>query len=223
MCWNWKVSLGSFVVISLISYSLFMRNLNNDRLLSIYLLSYGSMQLFETFIWLGQDKKYIDLNKIGSIFASALLYCHPLAFIIGMWYDKKYKAIKSGDPFKLFLIIGILWVVYGLYKIASAYKNKSYSFLSHPDPKSGHLVWEFPDNYRITMIIILCISLYFIIPFQIIFSLMLGLYFMLPILLLHLNMNVDDKNKLKNYRGSYWCWYVAIFSFLFYAVNPLLQ
>ena len=163
------------------------------------------------------------MNKIGSIFASALLYCHPLAFIIGMWYDKKYKAIKSSNPFNLFLIIGILWVVFGLYKIASAYKNKTYSFLSHPDIKTGHLVWEFPDNYLLTMLILFAISLYFIIPSQKIFSLLLGLYFMVPIILLKLNMQPDKQNKLKNYRGSYWCWYVAIFSFLFYTVNPLLQ
>jgi hypothetical protein len=223
MCWNWKVSIGSFVVISLISYSLFTRNLKNDRLLSIFLFSYGSMQLFETFIWLGQDKKLKDLNILGSIFASALLYCHPLAFSVGMWYDKNYKSIKSTDIFKSFLIIGILWFGYGLYQIASAYKNKSYSFLSHPDHKSSHLVWEFPDHYKITMLILFLFSLYFIFPAQKIFALLLTLYFMVPIILIRLNMPVDNANKMKNYRGSYWCWYVAIFSFLFFVVNPLLQ
>jgi len=205
------------------SYILYVRNLNNDRLLAIFLFSYGSMQLCETFIWLGQDKKYKDFNKVGSIAASALLYTHPLAFIIGMWHDKQYNNIKSLPQFTFCLVGSIIWFAFGLYQIALAYKTKEYSLTSYPDSKSNHLVWDFPEHYGISLIFLSLIISYFIFPNQKIFVLCLALYFMIPVITLLLTMKIEDNNKIKNYAGSYWCWYVAIFSFMFYLVNPMIQ
>jgi uncharacterized membrane protein SpoIIM required for sporulation len=223
MCWNWKVSIGSFVLITIISYILYSRNLNNDRLLAIFLFSYGSMQFFETLIWLGQNKKYEDLNKIGSIGASALLYTHPLAFIVGMYYDKQYTNIILSQEFMLCLVGSILWFAFGIYQISVAYKTKTYSLTSYPDSKSNHLVWDFPDHYKISLVFLGLIIAYFMFPNQKIFVLCLALYFMIPVITLLLTMKVDDNNKTKNYAGSYWCWYVAVFSFMFYVVNPMIS
>jgi len=225
MCWNWKVSIGSFTLISIISLSLYNRNLNNDRLLAIFLFSYGSMQLFETFIWLGQDKGMEDWNKIGSIGASALLYAHPLAFMIGIWADKTYneQGTSMTQEFKIFLMIAIIFFSYGLYQIGVAYENNTSPLVSYPDAKSNHLVWDFPSDYPVTLIFIGIGILYYIYPKNKMFSLAILIYFLVPIAILLSTMKVEDRNQLKNYSGSYWCWYVAAFSFLFYMVNPMLQ
>ena len=61
MCWNKEVSFSSFLLISVISYGLYIRNLPNDRMMAIFIMVYGSMQLIETIIWIGLDynNKYI--------------------------------------------------------------------------------------------------------------------------------------------------------------------
>ena len=83
MCWNKEVSLSSFLLISVISYGLYIRNLPNDRMMAIFIMVYGSMQLIETIIWIGLDYNNKYINKLGTILVSVLLYLHPLGLILG--------------------------------------------------------------------------------------------------------------------------------------------
>ena len=87
MCWNKEVSFGSFIIISLVCIMLFKRNLPNDRLMAIFILAYGSMQLAETIIWVGIEYNNPLINKIGTVLATLLLYLHPLGLILGIRYD----------------------------------------------------------------------------------------------------------------------------------------
>jgi len=63
MCWNWQVSIASFLLICSVSHSFYKRNSFyernnlNDRILAFFILSYGSIQLFETFMWIGLNIK----------------------------------------------------------------------------------------------------------------------------------------------------------------------
>ena len=50
MCWNKEVSIFTFTVICLVSYKLWSRNIKNDKVLALFIMSYGSMQLFESLI-----------------------------------------------------------------------------------------------------------------------------------------------------------------------------
>ena len=117
MCWNKEVSLFSFVIISIVSYKLYKRNLLNDRLLAIFIMSYGSMQLFETFIWYGLDTNNTNINFIGSILACLLLYLHPIAIIYGMKYDNLYKKYINNRYFKLLSIIALGFILFGVFNI----------------------------------------------------------------------------------------------------------
>ena len=216
MCWNWQVSIGSFSLISIISYSLYERGHANDKLLALWLGSYGSMQLFETFQWLGQNPDYEYLNIFGSICAALLLYLHPLAVTVGMSVDSAYKNIIQTDTFKLLFGASIAMAIFGLYRVTNAYINKTHTFLSKPDSISKHMVWEFPSDYMASILLILIIGCIFIAPKFLSLFIAILIYYFLPILIINLTVHVEDKNKLKNYSGSYWCWYVAVFSFLFY-------
>jgi hypothetical protein len=216
MCWNWQVSIGSFSLISLIAYSLYQRGHANDKLLALWLGSYGSMQLFETFQWLGQNPEYEYLNKFGSFFAALLLYLHPLAITVGLSVDSGYKNIINNGTFKLLFYASIAMAVFGLYRVTNAYINKTHTFLSKPDSISKHMVWEFPDDYYISILLILITGIIFIVPKYLWLFIVGLLYYFLPIIIILLTTEVEEKNKIKNYAGSYWCWYVAVFSFLFY-------
>jgi len=217
------VSLGSFGIISAVSYLLYQRNLKNDRLLAIFLLCYGSMQLFETLIWLGQEKGAQDLNKIGSIGASALLYSHPLGFMAGLWADKAYKGIGSTALFQSLFAVSVAFFGYGLYQIGLAYTTGSKSLTSWPDSKTGHLIWDFPMNYDNILLFIIFISTIYVLPKNAMAFGILLLYFMIPFAVAHSSGFMQWDGKWKPYGGSYWCWYVAAFSFLLYGINPMLQ
>jgi hypothetical protein len=93
MCWNAPISIISFFIILGVCYKLYERNLYNDRLFAFFIISYGTMQLFETFMWIGQNKKMKFLNIIGSVLACILLYFHPLSIMIGIKLDRLYKTI----------------------------------------------------------------------------------------------------------------------------------
>jgi hypothetical protein len=216
MCWNWKVSLGSFALISAVSYALYKRGLPNDKLLAIWLASYGSMQLFETFQWLGQNPGYEHLNTIGSIFAAFLLYLHPLAITTGMLSDSAYKGIFKNSTFMVTFYSSVAFMMFGAYRIISSYVNKTYTFQSKPDSISKHMVWEFPEDYYLSIVLIVIPSVLFIAPKYLSLFISGLIYFFLPIIIILTTMDVSDENRLKNYSGSYWCWYVAIFSFLMY-------
>ena len=224
MCWNKEVSIITFTVICFVSYKLWHRNLKNDRLLALFIISYGSMQLFESIIWLGIDINIPKLVIIGSIFACLLLYTHPIAIISGMYYDKGYIKYINTFYYKLLFTVSFMVLLFGLYNIIIhlTRKNKIYNFLSYPDKINEHLVWDFPSHYSLIILVSVFISL-FIFKNNRIFWLFIILYYFTPALFVKLFNNVSIESINKNYNGSYWCWYVAIFSFLLYYLNPKLQ
>jgi hypothetical protein len=211
MCWNWQVSLGSFGLITAIAYALYMRNGPNDRFLAVFLFSYGSMQFFETFMWLGQTKEYEQLNRIGSIAGSLLLYSHPLAFSYGMSIDSAYKASNFTYP----IAIATVFFLYGVYRLLST----DQSLLAKPDTISKHLVWDSPHDYLIGLIFMLGLGVIFALnKYPALFT-ALVIYFLAPILILFAMADAENIDSKKIYYGSYWCWLVATGSFLFY-VRP---
>lgn len=222
MCWNKEVSLFSFGVISLVSYKLYTRNLLNDRFLAIFIMSYGTMQLFETFIWYGLDTNNRNINFIGSILACLLLYLHPIAIMYGMRYDNLYKKYINTRFFKLLTIIAYGFAIFGIFSIFKSINDKSYDFISYPDRINHHLIWDFPSHYPYIVFFGL-IALIFMLKENKTASLFIVLYYLLPALYVIVTNKVSIENLNKNYIGSYWCWYVAIFSFILYIINPYIQ
>ena len=222
MCWNKEVSLGSFIIISLVCCLLYKRNLHNDRLMAIFIMGYGSMQLFETIIWIGIEYNKPIINKIGTILASLLLYFHPLIFLLGLKYDTFYKNITKKYIYKIFFVIAILFIIIGLFRNGTALFSKSpeYSLTSYLLPKYRHLVWDMPDNYNLIIGFLIIVSLLFMFPKNKIFLIILLLYYIIPALYTYYSI---PNNTNKNIAGSYWCWIVAFCSFLIYFANPLIQ
>lgn len=219
MCWNPEVSLGSFGIVSVITYLLWSRNSPNDRMMAFFLFSYGLMQLFETLMWWGQDPESQSLNRVGSFAAAILLFFHPLAILLGMRFDTGYKGVASGSTYQLAFGSAILFFLYGIWTTVDQYVTKKRSFLSYPDSVSGHLVWEFPDAYVNGLVLMLLTGIALIAPkYPTLFASLL-LYFLAPVAFMSSTMKVSKLSESKNYIGSYWCWWVASFSFLLYGLN----
>ena len=215
MCWNKEVSFGSFIIISLVSGLLYKRNLPNDRLMAIFIMSYGTMQLFETIIWLGIDYNNVTLKKIGAFLANLLLFFHPLAIMIGLKYDKLYKINFKNNIFWIIaLMIFVISALIALYILITK-KNK---FIPYKSGNSDHLVWNFPHyHYVIVVLFGLAIAYKYLYPKNKIFTILIVLFYIIP--WLYTTLLFKDITVL----GSYWCWIVAFFSFLIYVVNPLIQ
>ena len=163
------------------------------------------------------------LNIIGSALASIILYFHPLAITLGMKYDKLYKKEVKSPLYKASMILGIIFFSYGI--ISTLYhvlKGDKWSFISVKDKVSDHLVWDFPDNYYIGLILII-LPLIIIMKKNYIFGIIILCYFLLPIIYFKLTMKSEQKHKFSMFRGSYWCWFAAIFSFILYPVNSYIQ
>ena len=224
MCWNKEVSIVTFVIICIVSYNFWIRNNKNDRLLSLFIISYGSMQLFESLIWLGIDTNMKQFVITGSILACLLLYLHPSAISLGMYHDKAYQKYKQNNYYKLMVFISILILLFGIYNIIIhlTKSNKEYSFLSYPDKVNKHLVWDFPSHYPLIIVVALLISLITLKENKVIWLSIIGYYF-IPAIFVVLTNKVSPENINKNYNGSYWCWYVAFFSFILYYLNPLIR
>jgi len=222
MCWNKEVSFGSFIIISLVCCLLYKRNLHNDRLMAIFIMGYGSMQLFETIIWVGIEYNKPIINKIGTILASLLLYFHPLIFLLGLKYDTFYKNIKKNSIYKIVFVIAILFILLGLFRngISLFSKKSTNTLTSYLIPKYRHLVWDMPDNYNLIILFLIIVSFIFIFKKNKIFMILLLLYYTIPGIYAYLT---SPLNLNKNSAGSYWCWIVAFFSFLIYFINPIIQ
>ena len=224
MCWNKEVSFSSFLLISVISYGLYIRNLPNDRMMAIFIMVYGSMQLIETIIWIGLDYNNKYINKLGTILVSVLLYLHPLGLILGINYDTFYRKVIKGNLYKIFFIITTLLFISGIIHIIYSVINKKTKFISHIKSTSSHIVWDKPKylyiQYNIGVLLVFLSIIIFVYPKNNPFGIFLLLYFIITGIY---SLTVSSKESTYSIFGSYWCWVVSIWAFLIYAINPLLQ
>ena len=210
MCWNKEVSISSFVIISLICYKLYIRNLPHDRMLAVFIMTYGSMQLFEAIIWTGIDFKMPSLNYLGSFLASIVLFTHALGLVYGISIDKSYQENINTQKFKRMkmaalsiFIFGVVYIIYNIYQ-----KNYPYSLVINDS-----LHWNFGKYYIAVFLICVYISTIIYKKNKHFWGVVIG-YFTIPIIIMIY---------LGKYTNSYWCWYVAFFAFLLYLINPMLQ
>jgi hypothetical protein len=225
MCWNAEVSLGSFGIIALVSYFLWARGGPNDRMLAFFIFSYGLMQLFEALMWWGQNPEQKELNRVGSIAAAILLFTHPAAMLAGMSLDRGYRGVVGTGVFKGLAAAAAAFLGYGVWETVRDAQTGRKSFLSVPDPESGHLIWDFGGKYPIGLLLMILVGGLLIVPrYPKVFA-ALAAYFLIPAAVIRYGLKTSQQandTSDRVYFGSYWCWWVAAFSGLFYLANPLL-
>ena len=224
MCWNKEVSISTFALISVICYGLYKRNLPNDRVMALFVMTYGSIQLAETIIWVGLEYNKPIINKIGTVLATLLLYFHPLGLLLGIKYDNFYNNIKKKTLYKLFLGLAVLLFVLGVLNTIYQGLVNNHNYISYVSSKSQHLIWKIPkylDEQYVCGVIFLVIVIFTIMfPKNIVYSLFLIAFFGITAIY---SLNIGPKGLEFEIFRTYWCWIVAILSFLIYFVTPFFQ
>lgn len=236
MCWNFETSGLTFFVVLAVGLSLYNRGLYNDKLLGVFIISYGSMQLFESMMWLGQKQNLEILNYVGSYLASIFLYLHPILLLLGFYLDKKtYPNIEKTLIFKIFLGLSSLIVLWAIWMNMNTPKSL---FITKPDTQCGHLSWKFPTKDKYIIPFVLVIGALILMGRPVEFKAISVSYFVigaiLSALLVTCMVSYDSGKGFSSYVkttlnassisfGSYWCWFVALFSFILFFVNPSIQ
>ena len=227
MCWNFETSALTFFLVLSVSTAFFKRGLYNDKLLGIFVLSYGSMQLFEALMWLGQNPKLKTLNYIGSYLAGIVLHLHPILFLLGMYLDKKtYPNIEKNLTFKGLLFAATLL---GLWAIYTNFNTPNSLFYTKPSTKCGNLFWQFPAKNYYHYPFILTMLIIVLLGSTDSFKIATISYFVIAALIsLLIVQNFNKTNNVLSYGGSagfgsYWCWFAALFAFILFFVNPYIQ
>jgi hypothetical protein len=170
MCWNWQVSLTTWLIATLCAVVLIQRKRPNDVTLAIVLLVYSSIQLWEALMWL--DPSCGTMNQFATYAAYYALYAHLLAFGIGLYIENQLVI-----P----LVLGVLTML-----LAVALQPKMQC--SVPSKNCGHLKWGFnTDFYKYVFWTCLVIAFaYFrpLTPALLVFA-MPGLSFMLSYFFFH--------------------------------------
>lgn len=191
MCWNWESSLISWLISLVTGVYLYKRNNKNDKVLSLLILTYSSIQLFEALMW--WDQKCGKLNIAATNLAYFALYAHVIAIGLGLYLEQKIV---------LPVVIGLAFMVFAV--------------LTKPDMKcsrpgeNGHLAWGFNQTFYI-FVFIAAIALVFAYVRPARTAVLIAGLFTFALLFSYL-ITGDTM-------PSYWCWVSAAFSFLFIFVN----
>lgn len=196
MCWNWQVSLITWLIGLFTAIYLFRRRNKYDLTFGLLILTYSSMQLWETFMWL--DQKCGTLNKTGTVLAYYFLWAHTLAVGLGLYWENKKIVIP--------LIIGIIFMVCAfLYSFSINWK------CSKPSNNGcKHLKWGFPHSfYLIPFIACIIICIIYISPIY--KAIIVSLLFVFSFILSWIYAGDSV--------GSFWCYVCAAFSPIFILIN----
>ena len=194
MCWSIEASIVTWIIGLISGIYLLTRRLKNDIVMGLLILTYSSMQLWESFMW--YDQKCGTINKLGTNLAYFALWSHVLAIAIGLYFE--YGAITP-------MVIGV-----GL--LAYAVATKPEMKCSKPHSKSRHLVWGFnPVFYNVVFSVSIALCLFYIRPLPLAYMIS-GLFVSTFLLSLAYGWKSETT-------GSFWCWICAAFCFVFIFVN----
>lgn len=195
MCWNWQVSLTTWMIGLCTALYLFYRRNKYDITMGSLILVYSSMQLWEAFMWL--DQKCGKLNHIANIMAYLALWSHTLAIGIGLYLENITKIpLYIGCFFMVLALVYLFWIKWKC---------------SKPDKGAcRHLVWGFPHYYYV-LVFTVCIAICFIYIRPLWKACIISGIFTASFLLSFLYA--------KNSTGSFWCWVAAAFAPIFILIN----
>lgn len=131
MCYNARVSAGTFLFVAAVTAYLWSRNRGIDRPLGLMLLFIAVMQLLEWGLWLNTSCNW--LNKLLTALIPIYLVLQPVAlnWIVGAYdagWGSSYKTVAA--------FAAATMLPYQLYKAADTYGDCSYV------GGAGHLVWK---------------------------------------------------------------------------------
>ena len=143
MCWSANVSILTFLIGCVVSYTLIKRARPFDKTLAILIFTYSLVQFGEFLIWKSIENGNAELNAFGTRLIYINLYAHALAIGYGIF-------IETGKilPFKL----GLLLFLYGIITMPLI-KGSSVT-------DNGHLLWDFDNRFYVVVFLLAMWSIY---------------------------------------------------------------
>lgn len=211
MCFNWKISLLTFVFGTVFSILLiFGKNTNaiikkQNVILGIFLIFIALIQLMDFLFWIDLKNK-LGINRITTIIGPILNVCQPvILYVIKVVFYKPNILTLSNFN----LPIALLNIAYLLYFIVGVYTK----FLSKNNlitgVANGHLKWEWISYTN---------PLYYLILFAInIFYLFTFNYALIVFTIVYFCMLISYKYFYYN-AGEIWCFFGSLLPFVFYII-----
>lgn len=185
MCWNFQVSMITWLIGLFTAVYLFRRGNKHDITFGLFILTFSSVQLCEALMWLDQDCG--TLNKISGIMAYFILWSHVLAIGIGLYLE--FHVIIPIITGIVLLLIAIILII-----------NTSWG--CNKKSENGHLKWAFnSDFYSIVFVICVLFAIIYIKPVK--KSVFICSIFIITYIVSYLY----DKKSI----NTLWCWISALF------------
>jgi len=201
MCFNAPVSLITYIIGSVFSILLIIRNKNYERPIGLFLLFVVQMQILEYILWKNQECNKI--NKITTNLAAYFNNLQPFVLYIIIVYFWGYNNIHILIHIIMFLylVICIVYTNHGLKNINCTLADC---------PKSIHLYWKWNEADYSTLFYIFYFIVSFILLFEYIKPLWVSYVFLITLILSYIIYY-----KVKSV-GTIWCFFAAICPVVFY-------
>jgi hypothetical protein len=190
MCWNYEVSLLSYIMGSIAGLLFFYRSKPYDKLIGCMILFYSLVQYAEAGIWRSLTTRNEESNRYYSRMIYYVLWSQVLAIGLGIYLEKRDIRI---------LVLGILLLWY-------ASRHEPSFTRSEPRPETkGHLAWGFSADYYVYVVL---------------FSLLLFIqytdlrYTWIIIGFYGFTYLISKIQGIEKSVSSYWCWISAVLSFV---------
>ena len=194
MCYSANDSLIAYKINFIISLIIFNYSIDDHiKVLSLFFLFVGQMQLFDYIFW--KNQKYNNINKITTKIAILFNHLQPIILILLQYIYK----------FKLSLISIIVIIIYSILSIIytfNALKNVEYTFID-----KGVMDWkwnkqEFGKLYYFIFLMSLSILSFNFTNYNIIYTCIIANF---------ISFFVATKTPILNYSiGRIWCYYASL-------------
>jgi len=204
MCWNWQVSLITWLVGLASAMYMFKRRNKYDITFGSLILAYSSMQLWEMLMWL--DQSCGKMNKAASIAAFFALWSHTLAIGIGLYIETKVVLpLVIGIAF---MIVAIVQSFFIKWKCSVPCEKKNGKCKCNGGCK--HLIWGFPHEYYVYVFAV-CMAICLVCIRPLWKAVLSASLFLISFGLSALYA--------KESTGSFWCYVCAAFAPIFIIIN----
>jgi hypothetical protein len=168
MCFNYKVSLFTFIVG--VAFSLLLINLKvqkyslENKITGIFLIFISLMQFIEFLFWIDIKNTY-GINKITTILAPLINATQPIILYIikFIYYKPNIFTIEN-------LPVAILNLLYSIYFIFNYFRfliNKNERLITNTSDANSHLKWSWIKYFNSSFyMILLLINIFYLFSFN---------------------------------------------------------
>jgi hypothetical protein len=202
MCFNYKVSLFTFILGVIFSVLLIKTENIENQVTGFFMIFISFIQFMDFLFWIDINNK-IGINKITTILGPILNVCQPTIL-----YLIKYFFYKP-DIFNFVGLLNLLYFIYFIIIYITFLSNdKLITTIKH-----NHLSWAWLKYYNIFFyLFVFSVNIFYLFDFKYALILFSLIYLFLFISAIYFKYNV----------GELWCFFGAFIPLIMYLVSMLI-